>query len=87
MKLIVKKYEFVPAEIHVKAGDTVQFEVTTADVQHGFSIPDLKIDESIQPGRPAVFNHVFDKPGTYKIECSIICGPHHDDMIGKLIVE
>ena len=87
VKVIAKKYEFVPNQIHVKAGETIQFEVSTPDVQHGFSVPDLKIDESIQPGKPAIFTHVFDQKGTYSIECSVICGPHHDDMRAALIVE
>jgi heme/copper-type cytochrome/quinol oxidase subunit 2 len=28
-----------------------------------------------------------DKPGEYKIDCSIICGPGHDRMQSKIVVE
>jgi heme/copper-type cytochrome/quinol oxidase subunit 2 len=61
--------------------------VKTADVQHGFDVPDLGIKESVQPGRSAVFTIKTDRKGEFKIECGVLCGPHHDDMRGKLIVE
>jgi cytochrome c oxidase subunit 2 len=87
VKVQMEKFDITPAEIHVHKGDLVQFEVSTKDVQHGFDIPSLGIKEPVQPGKPAVFTYKADKAGTYEIECGIICGPMHDDMRGKLVVE
>jgi heme/copper-type cytochrome/quinol oxidase subunit 2 len=87
VNVTMKKYSISPAEIRVKQGKVVEFEVKTADVQHGFDVPELGIKESVQPGRPAVFAIRPDRKGEFKIECGVLCGPHHDDMRGKLIVE
>ena len=83
----MKKYAIVPAEIHLKAGETVQFEVVTEDVQHGFTVPDLGINEPVNPGKPAVFRYRAGKKGSFSVECGIICGSGHDDMRARLIVD
>jgi heme/copper-type cytochrome/quinol oxidase subunit 2 len=56
-------------------------------VQHGFDVPKLGIKEPIQPGKPASVILTAPAKGEYEIVCGIICGPHHDDMGGKLVVE
>lgn len=85
--VVMKKYSITPAEIRVKSGETIRFEVVTTDVQHGFDIPDLGIKEPVQPGKPAVFEFKARKAGSYGIECGIICGPRHDEMAARLIIE
>jgi hypothetical protein len=60
---------------------------STTDVQHGFSIKELGIDESVQKGRPAVVSLRPRQTGEYKVKCSILCGPRHDQMQGTLVVE
>jgi cytochrome c oxidase subunit II len=87
IQVTMKKYVIEPAEIRVKRGQRVELTVSTLDVQHGFSVPDLGIKEPVQKGRPAVI--VFDakRAGEYPVQCAIICGPGHDDMRGKIIVE
>jgi cytochrome c oxidase subunit II len=87
LKVTMKKYSISPNEIRVKQGQPVTLEVSTADVQHGFQVEGLKIDEPIQPRKPAVITFTPAQKGEYKMECDIICGPHHDDMQGKIIVE
>jgi len=87
IKVTMKKYSFDPAVIRVKSGDTVELEVSASDVQHGFSVPQLGIKEAIQPGSPATITFKAPAKGEYGIECSVICGPHHDDMLAKLVVE
>jgi heme/copper-type cytochrome/quinol oxidase subunit 2 len=83
----MKKYAITPAELHLKLGQPVQFEITAKDVQHGFDVPDLGIKEPAQPGRPASFIYTPNKKGVFTIECGVICGPMHDDMRGKIVVE
>jgi cytochrome c oxidase subunit 2 len=87
IKVVMKKYTIEPAVIHVKAGQTTELEVSTADVQHGFDVPDLGIKEPVRPGSPAVITLKAPAKGEYKVVCGIICGPHHDDMQAKLVVE
>ena len=87
VEITAKRFEFTPAEIHLKQGELVEFRVSTADVQHGFFVPELKISEPVNPGKPAVFNVKAERKGTFAIECSILCGPMHDEMKAKLVVE
>ena len=87
INVTMKKYAIEPAEIHVKQGQTVELTVSTADVQHGFYVPDLGIKEPIQKGKPAVITFEAKKAGTFPVQCSIICGPGHDDMHGSIVVE
>lgn len=85
--VVMKKYSFEPSVIRLKVGQPVALEVSTADVQHGFDVPDLGIKEPVQPGRPATIRFTPQRKGEYKITCGIICGPHHEEMTAKLIVE
>jgi cytochrome c oxidase subunit 2 len=87
IKVVMKKYTIEPAVIHVKAGQTTELEVSTADVQHGFDVPSLGIKEPVRPGNPAVITLKSPAKGEYEVVCGIICGPHHDDMKGRLVVE
>ena len=83
----MKKYAIDPAIIHVKSGEKIELNVTTSDVQHGLDIPDLDIKEPVQPGRTTRIYFTAPVKGEYRVACGIICGPHHDDMVGKLVVE
>jgi cytochrome c oxidase subunit II len=87
IRVIMKKYSIEPSLIRVKSGEVVELEITTADVQHGLDIPEVGIKASVQPGRPAIVTFKAPAKGEYKMACGVICGPHHDDMVGKLVVE
>jgi heme/copper-type cytochrome/quinol oxidase subunit 2 len=87
ISVVMKKYSIEPSVIHIKAGQPVALEVRTADVQHGFDVPELGIKEPVQPGHPATISFTPKSRGEYKIECGIICGPHHEEMTGKLVVD
>jgi heme/copper-type cytochrome/quinol oxidase subunit 2 len=83
----MKKYAVIPGEIHAQQGEVVWLEVTTADVQHGFDVPDLGIKESVQPGKTARFTLPTDRKGRFEVVCGVICGARHDEMRGVIVVE
>jgi len=85
--VVMKKYSIDPAVIHVKAGKTTELEVSTSDVQHGFDVPELSIKEPVREGQPTIVTLKSPPKGDYKVVCGIICGPHHDDMVARLVVE
>jgi heme/copper-type cytochrome/quinol oxidase subunit 2 len=87
IKVVMKKYSIDPAVIRVKAGQITELEVSTADVQHGFDVPQLGIKEPVRPGQPAVITLKSPSKGDYEVVCGIVCGPHHDDMKARLVVE
>ncbi len=83
----MRKYSFDPPVIRVKQGDAVELEISAADVQHGFAVPDLDIKEPVPRGQTATVRFKAENRGQFKIQCSILCGPGHDEMQGTLIVE
>lgn len=87
IKVVAKKYQFQPAEIRLKKGEEVVLEVTSTDVQHGFHVPALGISEPIQKGKVAEIRFTPEARGEYRVECDILCGAGHDDMVGKIVVE
>ena len=87
IQVTAHRYAFEPAVIRVKKGQNVTLEISTKDVQHGFAVKELGIDEPIQKGKPALVSFRPRQIGEYKVECSILCGPRHDQMQAKLVVE
>lgn len=73
-----------------QVGQPVVFNVTSADVNHGFGIydEDLTLLNQTQ-AMPEYINkltHTFDKPGKYKILCLEYCGLSHHAMVAELTV-
>ena len=68
----------------VPAGTRVRFDVTSADVNHGFGLydPDGELLGSVQamPGFHNELNLTLDKPGEYLISCLEFCGVSHHQM-------
>jgi heme/copper-type cytochrome/quinol oxidase subunit 2 len=87
IKVEMKKYAVSPAEIHVRQGEAIALELTTADVQHGFDVPDMGISEPVQPGQTARIALKTDRKGTFEVTCGVICGARHEQMRGRIIVD
>ena len=51
IRIVAKKFEFMPGEITLEKGVPVVLELTTEDVAMGFSAPDFKADVEIVPGK------------------------------------
>ena len=85
--MTAKQWEFEPAVIEVYEGDTVQVNVTSIDVAHGFAINEYDIDVRIEPDETANIAFVADKKGTFTFFCSVFCGAGHGKMKGVLIVK
>lgn len=83
----MKKYVITPNVIRVKSGQRVELDVITTDVQHGLDIPALSIKQPVQPGHTTTVYFTAPAKGEYAMTCGVICGPHHDDMTGKLVVD
>jgi cytochrome c oxidase subunit 2 len=77
---------FVPGQIEIPAGSTVDFYLTSGDVIHGFEIVGTNVNTMIVPGQVSEFTVEFDDPGTYGYICHEYCGPQHHIMEGQLRV-
>ena len=87
IKIIAKKYEFEPAQIHVKKGDHVKLLITAVDHDHGFKLPAFHVDQKLTKGETATVEFTADQTGTFPFECSKFCGLGHKNMKGELVVE
>jgi cytochrome c oxidase subunit 2 len=82
-----ERFKFTPAVIELKLGQPVVLELTSLDRKHGFQVPDLKVDESIEPGKVTRVRIVPDKAGTFPFHCDVFCGSGHEEMAGEIVVK
>jgi cytochrome c oxidase subunit 2 len=61
-------------------GVPIKVLVTSADVLHSWSLPSLGIKIDAVPGRINQFIFEIKYPGTYKGQCSELCGQMHAFM-------
>ncbi|MDP3062075.1 MAG: cupredoxin domain-containing protein, partial [Chloroflexota bacterium] len=75
---------FSPSMIEVKAGEKVRFVVTSTDMYHTFTVPDLGIDLQLDAGQTKSVEVTIPSG---KAEIGFYCDPHrYDGMVGKLVV-
>jgi cytochrome c oxidase subunit II len=74
----------------VPIGQTVEFHVTSADINHGFALYDpemhLVAQTQAMPGYTNTLNYTFSRAGTYKALCLEYCGIAHHNMIAEIKV-
>jgi cytochrome c oxidase subunit 2 len=87
LQVSMRKFQIEPNVIRVKQGEKVVLDVSTKDVEHGFEVKDMGINEPIQPGRPAEIPLKTSRKGEFKVACSILCGAGHEDMTATIVVE
>jgi cytochrome c oxidase subunit 2 len=73
-----------------RVGETVEFHVTSKDVNHGFALynPDMRIVAQTQamPGYTNVLRYTFNEPGVYRVLCLEYCGVGHHEMTAEINV-
>lgn len=81
-----RKFEFTPAEVELRLGEPVVFELTTEEVHMGFDAPGLGLHADILPGRVARVPFTPKKAGSYEFVCDVFCGSGHKEMSGVIKV-
>jgi len=61
-------------------------EVTSADVIHGFYIPDFRLKADAVPGRVNRTWFQATREGIYDIQCTVICGVDHSRMVAEAVI-
>lgn len=72
--------------LYLAYGKPVKLELRSLDVIHGFFVPAFRIKEDVVPGKQ---NYTWFSPtllGTFDIECTVICGIDHANMLSKVVV-
>lgn len=84
---VARIFSFAPSSIAVPVGSHVTFYVTSADVEHGFSIPATGVNTMVTPGWVSEISHTFRERGTFLLICNEYCGAGHQLMAAKVEVQ
>jgi cytochrome c oxidase subunit 2 len=73
-------------ELLLAEGKPVKLQLHSLDVIHGFFIPAFRIKEDVVPGKQNYTWFIPTQLGSFDIECTVICGINHANMLAKAIV-
>ncbi|MBI3369264.1 MAG: cupredoxin domain-containing protein [Burkholderiales bacterium] len=85
--IVARKFEYLPAEIKVRQGETIVLQLTAPEVAMGFYLATYALRVDIMPGKVSTLRLTADKPGRFEFSCDVFCGSGHEEMAGLLIVE
>lgn len=74
-------------ELRVPVGRQVHFKMHALDVIHSFWVPEWRIKKDNVPGITTTAIVTPDRPGTYQLVCTELCGYGHTTMRAKVVVE
>lgn len=92
-KVKVGAYQFGwdMSQLEFTVGETIEFDVTSKDVNHGFGIyndkDELLAQVQAMPRYTNKLFYTFEKAGTYKILCLEYCNVGHHMMIKTIVVK
>lgn len=68
-------------DLYLPVGESVRFNLASADVIHSFWVPAFYFKLDVIPGHPNSFDLTPTKIGTYEGKCAELCGTYHSAMI------
>jgi cytochrome c oxidase subunit II len=74
------------SELFLAVDKPVKLNLRSLDVIHGFFIPAFRIKMDVVPGKENYTWFVPTQLGSFDIECTVICGVSHANMLGKTVV-
>ncbi len=84
--VVAQTWAFVPRELEVPVGSTIDIYVTSPDLQHGFKITDTNVNMMVVPGQVSKMTFTFDQVGEFPYICHEYCGKGHAAMFGVVNV-
>ena len=75
-----KRFEYVPAEITMKKGETVKLKLVSDDVAHSLRIDPLSVNVKMPVGETVETTISPDQTGDFKGRCGVYCGKGHGEM-------
>ncbi|QNI37650.1 cupredoxin domain-containing protein [Edaphobacter albus] len=76
----LKRFAFLPSEITVKKGETVDIRLISEDVTHGLAVPELNINREVSKGHPEDIVITPQAVGDFHGQCARFCGVNHGMM-------
>jgi heme/copper-type cytochrome/quinol oxidase subunit 2 len=77
---------FLPEVIAAQRGERVQLLVSGPDAPFVFAIPQLRIQEHVQPGRSTAVDLPTDTTGSFEFRCADSCRAGHEDRRGEIVI-
>jgi cytochrome c oxidase subunit 2 len=87
VEITAKRFAFNPDKITLKKGQTVKLRLHSEDVDHGFFVRPLKLDELIPAGQSIEVTVMPQTAGTFTTICDHFCGANHGNMNMTIVVE
>src|SRR5215203_4625558 len=84
--MTARKFEFDPEIIDVRRNDVVRLTITSADIDHSFTIDAYRIQKRIPAGGTMTLEFRADEVGRFPFYCSMRADPGCAEMTGELIV-
>lgn len=84
--LLARTWFFSPV-LKLREGETYRLHLSSADLNHGFSLQPMNMNFQIVPGYDHILTITPTSSGEFDIVCNEFCGIGHHLMVGKLIVE
>ena len=73
--------------LKLKKGASYTINLSSVDVNHGFSLYPLNINFQVVPGYDYGLRMTPNQSGDFRIICNEFCGIGHHTMTGKILVE
>jgi len=83
--MLGRQFEWWPV-LEFEKGKSYRLHLSSADVQHGFSLQPENINLQIHPGYEMVITIKPTRTGTFGVVCNEYCGLGHHQMTGRIIV-
>jgi cytochrome c oxidase subunit II len=87
IEIHAKRFSFTPGEITIAKGETVTLSLTSEDVTHGLSIPELGVNVTIMKGKVTNVELTPQQAGTFQGQCTHFCGVGHGSMVFSVQVK
>jgi cytochrome c oxidase subunit 2 len=80
-------HDIKTSELHIPLGRQVLLKLTSADVNHAFWAPQMRIKKDAIGGKITTANLTGTELGTYPIVCAELCGAGHAQMRSQVVVQ
>lgn len=84
--LVARQWQWYPV-LKLKKGVKYTLHLSSADVNHGFSLYPVNLNFQVIPGYDYGLRIVPNRSGDFRIICNEFCGIGHHLMVGKVLVE
>ncbi len=84
--MLARMWTYYPI-LKLRKGQTYRLHLSSADLQHGFSLQPDNMNFQAVPGYDHVLTLTPTRAGEYSIICNEFCGIGHHMMTGRILVE